>query len=32
MSGVDIDGRSLRKGAADAVKRWVSDLGRTSAS
>jgi K+-transporting ATPase ATPase B chain len=23
MSGIDIDGRSVRKGAADAVRRWV---------
>jgi K+-transporting ATPase ATPase B chain len=30
MSGVDLDGRSLRKGAADAVKRWVSDQGGRS--
>ncbi|MBA3842915.1 MAG: potassium-transporting ATPase subunit KdpB, partial [Actinobacteria bacterium] len=27
MSGVDLDGRSLRKGAADAVKRYVTDQG-----
>jgi K+-transporting ATPase ATPase B chain len=27
MSGVDIDGQSVRKGAADAVKRWVGGLG-----
>jgi K+-transporting ATPase ATPase B chain len=27
MSGLDLDGRSLRKGAADAVKRFVSDNG-----
>ena len=27
MSGVDLDGRSLRKGAADAVKRWVEEQG-----
>ncbi len=27
MSGVDYDGRSLRKGAADAVKRWVQEQG-----
>src|SRR5262249_56401151 len=27
MSGVDLDGRSLRKGAADAVKRFVSENG-----
>jgi K+-transporting ATPase ATPase B chain len=29
MSGVDIDGRSLRKGAVDAVKRWVDEAGGT---
>jgi K+-transporting ATPase ATPase B chain len=23
MSGVDLDGRSIRKGAADAVRRWI---------
>jgi K+-transporting ATPase ATPase B chain len=27
MSGVDIDGRKLRKGAADALKRWVEEQG-----
>jgi K+-transporting ATPase ATPase B chain len=27
MSGVDFDGHSLRKGAADAVRRWVEDQG-----
>ena len=27
MSGLDMDGRSLRKGAADAVKRFVADNG-----
>jgi K+-transporting ATPase ATPase B chain len=27
MSGLDLDGRSLRKGAADAVKRFVSESG-----
>jgi K+-transporting ATPase ATPase B chain len=27
MSGVDYDGRQLRKGAADAVKRWVTEQG-----
>ncbi len=27
MSGVDLDGKSLRKGAADAVKRFVTDNG-----
>ena len=27
MSGVDIEGRSVRKGAADSVKQWVEDQG-----
>jgi K+-transporting ATPase ATPase B chain len=27
MSGVDLDGRRLRKGAADAIRRWVEDQG-----
>jgi potassium-transporting ATPase ATP-binding subunit len=27
MSGVDFDGRQYRKGAADAVKRWVEEQG-----
>ena len=27
MSGLDIDGRRIRKGAADAVIRWVTDQG-----
>jgi potassium-transporting ATPase ATP-binding subunit len=27
MSGVDLDGRSIRKGAADAVRRWIADGG-----
>jgi K+-transporting ATPase ATPase B chain len=27
MSGLDIDGRQIRKGAADSVKRWVLDQG-----
>ena len=27
MSGVDIDGNKYRKGAADAVKRWVEEQG-----
>jgi K+-transporting ATPase ATPase B chain len=27
MSGLDMDGRSVRKGAADAVRRWVEDQG-----
>ncbi|MGE0191694.1 MAG: potassium-transporting ATPase subunit KdpB [Planctomycetota bacterium] len=29
MSGVDLDGRSLRKGAADAVENWVLSQGGT---
>ena len=29
MSGLDVDGRSVRKGAADSVKRWVIDQGGT---
>ena len=27
MSGLDMDGRSVRKGAADAVRRWVEEQG-----
>jgi potassium-transporting ATPase ATP-binding subunit len=27
MSGLDIDGRSIRKGASDAVVRWVTEQG-----
>jgi K+-transporting ATPase ATPase B chain len=27
MSGVDLDGRQLRKGATDSVRRWVSEAG-----
>jgi potassium-transporting ATPase ATP-binding subunit len=27
MSGLDMDGRSVRKGAADAVRRWVEEHG-----
>src|SRR5256714_9144111 len=27
MSGLDMDGQSVRKGAADAVRRWVEDQG-----
>ena len=27
MSGVDFDGKQYRKGAADAVKRWVAEQG-----
>jgi K+-transporting ATPase ATPase B chain len=29
MSGLDMDGRSVRKGAADAVRRWVEEQGGT---
>ena len=29
MSGVDIDGRRVRKGAAEAVKGWVAEQGGT---
>ncbi|HMG26674.1 MAG TPA: potassium-transporting ATPase subunit KdpB, partial [Acidimicrobiia bacterium] len=29
MSGVDMDSRSVRKGAADAVRRWVEEQGGT---
>ena len=29
MSGVDMDGRSVRKGAADSVRRWVEEQGGT---
>jgi K+-transporting ATPase ATPase B chain len=27
MSGVEVDGRSIRKGAADAIRRWVEEQG-----
>jgi len=27
MSGLDVDGRQIRKGAADSVRTWVSELG-----
>ncbi len=27
MSGLDVDGRQIRKGAAESVKRWVLDQG-----
>src|ERR1700729_490830 len=27
MSGVDLDGRKIRKGAADSVRRWVTEQG-----
>ncbi len=30
MSGVDVDGRSIRKGAADSVRRWVEEHGGES--
>jgi K+-transporting ATPase ATPase B chain len=29
MSGIDFEGRSVRKGAADSVRRWVEDQGGT---
>ncbi len=29
MSGVDIDGRSLRKGASSAIRKLVEELGGT---
>jgi len=29
MSGVDLDGRSIRKGAADAIGRWLEAAGGT---
>ena len=29
MSGLDIDGRQIRKGAAESVKRWVTEQGGT---
>ncbi len=29
MSGVDLEGRSVRKGAADSVRRWVEEQGGT---
>jgi K+-transporting ATPase ATPase B chain len=29
MSGVDLDGRSIRKGAADAIARWIAAAGGT---
>src|SRR6202035_3321823 len=30
MSGIDTDGRRIRKGAADSVRRWVEEQGGTS--
>ena len=29
MSGVELDGRSIRKGASDAVRRWIEEQGGT---
>jgi K+-transporting ATPase ATPase B chain len=29
MSGVDVEGRAVRKGAADSVRRWVEEQGGT---
>ena len=29
MSGLDVDGREVRKGAADSVKRWAAEQGGT---
>ena len=29
MSGLDVDGRQIRKGAAEAVRRWVDEHGGT---
>ncbi len=29
MSGLDLDGRKIRKGAAEAVRRWVTEQGGT---
>lgn len=29
MSGVDLDGSAVRKGAADSVRRWVTEVGGT---
>jgi len=29
MSGLDLDGREIRKGAAESVKRWVTERGGT---
>jgi K+-transporting ATPase ATPase B chain len=29
MSGIDLGGRRIRKGAADSVRRWVTDAGGT---
>jgi K+-transporting ATPase ATPase B chain len=32
MSGVELDGRSIRKGAGDAVRRWIEEQGGTAAA
>jgi K+-transporting ATPase ATPase B chain len=29
MSGLDLDGHRVRKGAADAIRRWIEDAGGT---
>ena len=29
MSGVDLEGRPIRKGAADSVRRWIEEQGGT---
>ena len=30
MSGLDVDQRQIRKGAAESIKRWVTEQGGTS--
>jgi K+-transporting ATPase ATPase B chain len=30
MSGIDLDGRRIRKGAADSIDRWVAEQGGTT--
>jgi K+-transporting ATPase ATPase B chain len=30
MSGVDLDGRAIRKGATDSIRRWVGEQGGTA--
>ena len=32
MSGVDLEGRSIRKGAGDAIRRWVAEQGGSDTS
>jgi K+-transporting ATPase ATPase B chain len=27
MSGIDVDGRRIRKGSADAIEKWIAELG-----